>query len=60
MSVIANPTYKCFNFQYENDGKDRNFNDGIVYLPSVANMKPFEIKMLADRIKEFYNNYIMV
>ena len=58
VSVILNPTYKCFNFQYENDVKDRIFNDGIVYLPSVANMKPFEIKILSDRIKEFYESHL--
>jgi hypothetical protein len=59
VSVIENPTYKCFNFHYENDAKDIAFNGGIVYLPSLANMTPSEIILLADRIKEFQENHML-
>ena len=53
ISCITNPTYKMFNFSYENDKKDLKFNNGIVYLPSPANMKKKEIIFLAEKIKEF-------
>jgi len=54
MSCIANPTYKVFNHTYEKDSKDIKFNNGIVYLPSIANMKKTEIEYLAYKLKEFY------
>lgn len=51
---IPNPTYKLFNFSYENDTIDKKFNDGIVYLPSLANMSRKEIKYLSNILKDFY------
>jgi len=51
---IANPTYKVFNHSYEKDSKDIKFNNGIVYLPAIANMKKVEIRYLAYKLKEFY------
>ncbi len=54
ISCIANPTYKVFNKSYENDEVDKKFNNGIVYIPSTANMKKREIRYLAKKLKEFY------
>jgi len=56
MSCIANPTYKVFNFPYASKEADIRFNNGIVYIPSTANMKKREIKYLANKLDEFYNN----
>ncbi|WP_371806357.1 hypothetical protein [Candidatus Lokiarchaeum ossiferum] len=58
MSVITNPTYKLFNFPNKFSQKDEQFNNGIIYLPSVANMKKFEIRYLASYIINFYMTYI--
>lgn len=44
-----------FNHPYEKDSKDIEFNNGIVYLPSIANMKKIEIEYLAYKLKEFYD-----
>ncbi|NPD88826.1 MAG: hypothetical protein HGN29_08870 [Asgard group archaeon] len=52
---IPKPTYKVFNFSYENDSIDKKFNIGIIYLPSLANMKLKEIKYLSSKVKEFYD-----
>ena len=56
ISCITNPTYKTFNHEYENDQKDIRFRDGIVYIPTPSNMKKWEIKLITDRIEEFYNS----
>lgn len=60
MSVISNPTYKLFNFPNKFSLRDERFNNGIIYLPSVANMKEFEIQYLASYIINFYITYISV
>ncbi len=57
ISGLANPTYKLFNFSYKNDSKDKKFNNGIAYLPSIVNMNKKEIIFLSDRVKEFYIKY---
>ncbi len=55
ISCILNPTYKLFNFPYENDKKDLKFNNGIAYIPSLAIMSRKEITFLSEKIIEFYN-----
>ncbi len=57
MSVITNPTYKLFNFPDKFSEKDEQFNNGIVYLPSLANMKEFEIRNLASYIIQFHKRF---
>ncbi|MHA1521741.1 MAG: hypothetical protein ACTSRK_16295 [Promethearchaeota archaeon] len=59
ISVIANPTYKMFNITYDSIAKDQKFNDGIVYLPSHANMNEEEMEYLSIRIREFYRKYVL-
>jgi hypothetical protein len=57
ISSLPNPTYKLFNISYKNDSKDKKFNNGIAYIPSIANMSKREIVFLTDRVKEFYIKY---
>ena len=57
ISCLLNPTYKLFNFSYENISTDKKFNNGIVYLPSLANMSKKEIYYLCSILTEFYNNF---
>jgi len=57
MSVITNPTYKIFNFPVKFSERDEHFCNGIVYLPSLANMKEFEIRNLASYIIQFFRSY---
>jgi dTDP-4-amino-4,6-dideoxygalactose transaminase len=57
MSCLPNPTYKVFNHSYEDETRYMKFNDGIVYLPSIANMSKEEIIFLTNKIKEFYVKY---
>ena len=52
--VIENPTYKIFNFDYEGSEKYKNFNDSIVYIPSLAIMNEQEMKYLAMLINNYY------
>ena len=59
ISVIANPTYKMFNFTYDTLEKDQKFNDGIVYMPSHANMSEEEMEYLSMRIRQFYQKYVL-
>jgi hypothetical protein len=49
--VIDNPTYKLFNFDYENKQKDIDFNTSLVYLPTLYKMPFWEIKELVEIIK---------
>lgn len=49
--VIDNPTYKLFNFDYENKQKDMDFNNSLVYLPTLYKMPFWEIKELVEIIK---------
>jgi len=51
--IIWNPTYKLFNFDYPGIEKHKKFHDGLIYLPSLANMSHEEIRYLADRIEKF-------
>ena len=53
--IIWNPTYKMFNFPYENSERYQDFHDGLVYLPCLAIMTDDEIRYLADRIVRFDN-----
>ncbi len=55
ISCISNPTYKMFNISYEGDEKDLKFNNGIAYIPSLANLSRKQITYLVDKISEFYN-----
>ncbi|NHJ31923.1 MAG: cysteine desulfurase [Asgard group archaeon] len=54
ISSLPNPTYKLFDISYENYPEIVKFNNGIAYLPCVANMTKDEIIYLSERIKEFY------
>ena len=57
ISTLPNPTYKLFNKSYKGDIKDIKFNNGIVYLPSTANITREEMEYLRDRLVEFYQKY---
>lgn len=59
VSTLANPTYKIFNFDYENKAKDEKFNNGIVYLPSHVAMNKEEMEYLNERLKEFYVKFCL-
>lgn len=48
-----NPTYKIF----DGDARNKNFNDSIIYLPSLLSMDKREMKKLANIIKVFYYQY---
>jgi hypothetical protein len=54
--VIENPTYKIFNFQHNDKDKYKNFNDSLVYLPSLAIMNEEEIENLAILINNYSDN----
>ena len=55
ISCISNPTYKLFNITYKGDEKDKKFNNGLAYVPSLANMSVKELEYLSNIITEFYN-----
>jgi hypothetical protein len=46
VSTIVNPTYKIFNHHYVGKDKDKNFNDSIIYIPSLGMMNDNDIKDL--------------
>lgn len=52
--VIENPTYKIFNFDHTDKIRYKEFNDSIIYLPSLAILTKEEINLLACMM----NNYI--
>ena len=54
--VIKNPTYKIFNFEHNDKDKYKNFNDSLVYLPSLAIMNIEEIENLAILINNYFDN----
>jgi len=54
ISGLPNPTYKLFNISYDDYPEIVKFNNGIVYLPCVANMTKEEIVYLTNKIKEFH------
>ncbi|MHA1212740.1 MAG: hypothetical protein ACTSSH_09790 [Candidatus Heimdallarchaeota archaeon] len=54
MVGLPNPTYKIFNHPYKNDAKYKKFNNGLAYLPCIANMTNDEIIYLTNKLKEFY------
>jgi len=56
--TIVNPSYKIFNSHHENDLKVITFKNGIVYIPSLANLKKEEIIYLSTKIKQFYLKYV--
>jgi hypothetical protein len=56
ISCLLNPTYKLFNFSYETISTDKKFNDGIVYLPSLAKMNKREILYLCKIITDFFES----
>lgn len=51
--ILVNPTYKIFNFDYENRDKNKEFIDNILYLPSIANMNDKEMKYLSNILDEY-------
>tara|TARA_B100000787_G_C16194691_1_gene299895 strand:- start:2205 stop:3047 length:843 start_codon:yes stop_codon:yes gene_type:complete len=51
--VIENPTYKLFTFDYETKSQDEDFNNSLVYLPTLYNMPLWEIKELAGIINSY-------
>jgi len=48
ISSIVNPTYKIFNHDYVGKDKDKNFNDSIIYIPSLGTLNDKDIKDLAN------------
>ncbi len=55
MICIANPTYKLFNFPKGNNPRYLKFNNGLVCIPSLANMKEKEMIFLANKLQEFHS-----
>ena len=53
IQVIENPTYKVFNFDYENKDSDVEFNNSIIYLPSIINMNENEMDELVNILKNY-------
>jgi len=51
--MVPNPTYKLFNHDYDNKENDKEFNNSLVYLPSLANMSEDEMDYLVDKINLF-------
>ena len=52
--VLENPTYKIFNFEYDGSDKYKEFNNSLVYIPSLPIMNDKEIEYLASLINEYY------
>ena len=51
--VVKNPTYKIFNHDY--NGKDSDeFNNSLIYLPSLANMTDREMVYLRHKLNLFH------
>lgn len=53
--VLENPTYKIFNFKFDSIDKYKNFNDSLVYIPSLALMTNKEIEYLALLINNYHS-----
>ena len=53
--IIENPTYKTFNFPHTNKEQYENFNNTLVYLPSLAIMTDTEITYLAILLNNYYS-----
>lgn len=51
--MVPNPTYKIFNHEYEGKDIDEEFNNSLVYMPSLANMSEEEMDYLAHKINLF-------
>ena len=49
-----NPTWKIFNFEYNNSDYYETFNNSLVYIPSLPIMNDSEINFLANKINEYY------
>tara|TARA_B100000767_G_C19726705_1_gene519817 strand:+ start:112 stop:1320 length:1209 start_codon:yes stop_codon:yes gene_type:complete len=51
--VIDNPTYKLFNFDYSTKQQDLEFNNSLVYIPTLYTMNCSEISQLIDIIETY-------
>lgn len=51
--VIDNPTYKLFSFDYKHKQKDWEFNNSLVYLPTLYKMPFWEIKELVEILSNY-------
>jgi hypothetical protein len=51
--MVTNPTYKTFNHDYEGKEVDEEFDNSLVYMPSLANMSDDEMSYLAHKINLF-------
>ena len=51
--MVPNPTYKIFNHDYEGKEVDEEFDNSLVYMPSLANMSDDEMNYLAHKINLF-------
>ena len=51
--VVKNPTYKIFNHQYKSKEVDVEFNNSLVYMPSLGNMTDTEMKYLCHKLNLF-------
>ena len=51
--VIDNPTYKLFNFEYPTKEQDTQFNDSLVYIPTLYSMNYSEITQLINEIEKY-------
>ena len=51
--MALNPTYKIFSHEYEGKDIDDEFNNSLVYMPSLANMSDDEIDYLVHKINLF-------
>ena len=56
VSTIVNPTYKLFNHDYLGKDYDKNFNDSIIYIPSLGVMNDNDIRDLGY----YLNNTIKI
>ena len=52
--VIKNPTYKIFNYDHKDKEYYKEFNDSLVYLPSLAIMNEEEMEYLAILINNYF------
>ena len=51
--MVPNPTYKIFNHDYKGKEVDEEFNNSLVYMPSLANMSDEEMNYLSHKINLF-------
>ena len=51
--MVPNPTYKIFSHEYKDKDADEEFNNSLVYMPSLANMSDEEMNYLSHKINLF-------